>query len=126
MKYINISKLLLCVLVFAGLQVSCNMSDKNQPVTGAITVRTDDGSIIKGKSLFRSKCVFCHQPNSTEIVVGPGLQGILKQTALPVSKKSATPENIINQLRRPYKDMPSFTYLSEEEVLNIIAYLNTL
>lgn len=91
-----------------------------------ISLRTDNLSIKKGKELYESKCYFCHEALSTDWGVGPGHKGILKNPLLPVSKKPATPENIANQLIKPYKDMPSFSYLSEEEVLNLIAYLNTL
>ncbi len=35
-------------------------------------------------------------------------------------------ENIIHQIKTPYKDMPSFSYLSDEEVKSIVAFLNTL
>ncbi len=89
-------------------------------------VRTDTESIAKGKELYESKCSFCHDAFSTERVVGPGHKGILKNPLLPVSKKPATPENAANQLRNPYKDMPSFSYLSEDDVQNIVAFLNTL
>jgi len=91
-----------------------------------MVVRTDPASIGKGKNLFDSKCSFCHRADSTETIVGPGLKGILKKKGLPVSNRPATPENIADQLRNPYSDMPSFSYLSEEDALNIIAYLNTL
>lgn len=91
-----------------------------------ITVRTDPESIAKGKKIYESECTVCHYPNSTEWYFGPGHKGILKNPILPVSKKPATPENVANQLRNPFKDMPSFSYLSEEDVLNLIAYLNTL
>ncbi len=91
-----------------------------------ITVRTDSESIGKGKNLFDAKCSFCHNAYSTETIVGPGLKGILKNPDLPVSKKPAIPQNIANQIRKPYSDMPSFSYLSEDEVLDIIAFLNTL
>ena len=73
-----------------------------------------------------SQCSFCHKTNSTEKITGPGLKGILKNNNLPVSRRPATPENIAAQLKSPYKDMPSFSYLPEEDVLNIVAYLNTL
>lgn len=89
-------------------------------------VKTDLESIKKGQELYESKCYFCHDAFSTKWEVGPGHKGILKNPLLPVSKKPATPENIANQLRNPYKDMPSFSYLSDEDVLNLIAYLNTL
>lgn len=73
-----------------------------------------------------NKCSFCHDPYGTNTIVGQGHKGILKNQALPSIKKPATPENIANQLKSPYKDMPSFSYLSEDDVRNIIAFLNTL
>ena len=91
-----------------------------------IVVRTDPESIAKGKDLFESKCYFCHEAYSNHYGVGPGHKGILKNPLLPVSKKPATPENVASQIRRPFKDMPAFTYLSDEEINNIIAFLNTL
>ena len=94
--------------------------------TKKITVRTDPESIAKGKKIYESECTICHLPDSTEWYFGPGHKGILKNPVLPASKKPATPENIVNQLKNPYKDMPSFSYLSDEDILNPIAYLNTL
>ena len=90
------------------------------------TVMTDDESIALGKKLFDAKCGFCHKTNSTEKTVGPGLKGIMKGDKVLVSKKPATPKNIVDQLKNPYRNMPSFTSLSEEDILNVIAYLNTL
>ena len=109
------------------------MSDKKMSATKAeavqdtgIMIRTDDESIGKGKEIFDSKCYFCHDAKSTKKGVGPGMKGILKVDKFPVSEMAATPENVVKQLRTPYKSMPSFSYLSEEDILNIIAYLNTL
>jgi cytochrome c2 len=93
---------------------------------GKITLRTDSVSIKNGKELYESKCSFCHDPYSTKTNVGPGHKDILKNHLLPVSKKPATPENIAEQLRNPHRDMPSFSYLDDKDVQNIIAYLNTL
>lgn len=91
-----------------------------------VVVKTDSESIERGKELYESKCYFCHDAFSTEWGVGPGHKGILKNPFLPVSKKPATPENIANQIRNPYKDMPSFSYLSDREVEELIAFMNTL
>ncbi len=91
-----------------------------------IQIRTDAVSIARGKKLYESKCYFCHDAYSTQWGVGPGHKGILKNPILPVSKRPATPENIISQIKNPYKDMPSFDYLSEADILDLIAYLNTL
>jgi cytochrome c2 len=69
----------------------------------------------------------CHDAYSDDhTIVGPGLKGLLQRDVLPVSKKPATAENVLNQLNRPYNKMPSFHWISEEEKLNILAFLNTL
>jgi cytochrome c1 len=99
---------------------------KKDTVQEKILAKTDAQSIAKGKELYESKCTFCHDPFSNKTLTGPGHKGILKNPLLPVSKKAATPENVANQLRTPYKNMPSFSYLSDEDVQNITAYLNTL
>jgi hypothetical protein len=101
---------------------------KKEPMIEAVKIalKTDSESIRKGKELYESKCYFCHDAYSNKREVGPGHKGILKNPLLPVSKKPATPENAANQIRNPYKDMPSFSYLLDEDVENIVAFLNTL
>ncbi len=99
-------------------------------LTGAkesvLGIRTDAASIGRGKELYDSKCYSCHDPDSTETIVGPGHKGILKNPHLPVSKKAATSQNIALQIRSPYGAMPAFAYLSDEEVADLVAYMNTL
>jgi len=91
-----------------------------------IAVSTSSENIGRGKNLFDAKCSFCHDAYSTDTKVGPGLKGLLKNPNLPVSKNPATPENIRKQLVQPFNRMPSFGYLSDEEIKDIIAFLNTL
>ena len=91
-----------------------------------IVIKTDAESISAGRMLFVQKCEYCHDAYSTMKLGGPGLKGILKNPLLPVSKKPATPESIAAQLRHPLTNMPSFVYLDHNDVLNIIAFLNTL
>jgi hypothetical protein len=93
---------------------------------GAEAVRTDRLSIERGRTLFAARCGACHDPLSTNTIVGPGLKGLLKNPVLPISKNPATAESIRFQLRQPRGRMPSFAYLSEEEMGELIAYLNTL
>ncbi len=92
----------------------------------SIKIPTDTESIKKGKDIFSQKCFFCHEAHSRDKTVGPGLKGISREPCLPVSKKPSNAENIINQIKNPYKDMPSFSYLSDDEIKNIVAFLNTL
>jgi cytochrome c2 len=89
-------------------------------------VTTEPESIKRGETIFAAKCSICHDAYSTATKVGPGLKGVLKNPELPVSRRPARPENIIRQLRQPFNRMPSFGYLTEEEVADIIAFLNTL
>jgi mono/diheme cytochrome c family protein len=89
-------------------------------------IRTDRLSIERGRTLFLSRCASCHDPLSTNTIMGPGLKGLLKNPTLPVSKNPATAESVRFQLRQPMGRMPSFAYLSEDEMNDLIAYLNTL
>jgi hypothetical protein len=90
-------------------------------------VRTDSESIRRGNLLYNEKCIICHDPLGTAAKLGiPGHRGILKHPRLPISKKPATAENIADQLRNPVGKMPSFAYLSDEEILDVIAFVNTL
>ncbi len=91
-----------------------------------IIVRTDAESIKRGKNIFEKSCSFCHDPYSEKVMMGPGLKGVLENTVLPATKNEATPENIIKQLKNPFKQMPSFSHLQEDEVSAILSFLNTL
>jgi mono/diheme cytochrome c family protein len=95
-------------------------------VRGIVGIRTDPESIRRGRLLFHARCSACHDPTSTRTIIGPGLKGILKRKTLPVSGHPATAESIRFQLRQPLGRMPSFASLSEEDVADLIAYLNTL
>lgn len=93
---------------------------------GTEAIRTDRLSIEQGSRLFAARCAACHDPQSTRTIMGPGLQGLLKRPKLPISGHPATAESIRFQLKQPLGRMPSFAYLSPDEVEDLIAYLNTL
>lgn len=98
-------------------------SGTGNPLAKTVTHRGDPK---KGRTVFEEKCRFCHDPDSAQITVGPGLKGILKGSSLPASGKPATPENIALQLKKPLGKMPSFAHMTDEEVANVLAYLKTL
>ena len=81
---------------------------------------------VKGMALFTQKCSFCHYSNSIETKIGPGLKDVFNRKSLPVSKKEVSEKNIRRQLEFPYKNMPSFKDLSEQDVDALISYLKTL
>ena len=80
----------------------------------------------KGKETFDTSCSVCHNPDSTEAKVGPGLKGLYKKAALNNKKKpsDAVITTIINE---GGNGMPGFgDQLTPAEKLDLIAYLKTL
>ena len=78
-----------------------------------------------GKEIFDTKCSVCHNADSKDKKIGPGLAGI-KDGKLP-SGKDATDENILENLNKGGNGMPAFEkLLSDEEKASLIAYLHTL
>jgi mono/diheme cytochrome c family protein len=78
-----------------------------------------------GKELFEAKCAVCHNADSADKKIGPGLAGI-KDGKLP-SGKDATDENILENLNKGGNGMPAFEkLLSDEEKASLIAYVKTL
>ncbi|MGC2062119.1 MAG: cytochrome c [Thermodesulfovibrionales bacterium] len=92
----------------------------------SIQLKTDSDSITAGRTLFAQKCSNCHYIDRPDSFVGPSLMGILRNPLLPVSKKPSTPENIVRQMRHPFTNMPSFVFFSDEDLANILAFLNSL
>jgi len=84
------------------------------------------GDIERGENLFIKKCAFCHHTDSKDTKVGPGLKGIFKQKVLPVSKRPVTRENIRNQIRTPFANMPAVPDLSKQDIRDITEFLRVL
>lgn len=87
---------------------------------------TSPGAIENGRTLFNSKCATCHYADREESKSGPGLKNLLKRDGLPASRRPATVKNILLQLKRPFRTMPAFPSLSEEELADLLAYLKIL
>ena len=79
-----------------------------------------------GKKVFEARCVDCHNADSKEEKVGPGLKGV-KDGTLPSGRKS-THDNILGVVDEGSGDeMPAFgDLLSEKEKEDVIAYVLTL
>ena len=78
-----------------------------------------------GKEIFETKCAVCHNADSKDRKIGPGLAGI-KDGKLP-SGKDATDENMMENINKGGNGMPAFEkLLSDEEKLSLIAYMKTL
>ena len=84
-----------------------------------------DGDAAAGKQLFDTKCAICHNADSKEKKIGPGLQGI-KDGKLP-SGKDATYANVLKNLNEGGGGMPAFEKLiTDDEKDDVIAYVMTL
>jgi cytochrome c len=84
------------------------------------------GDATKGKAVFEDNCAVCHNADSDEKKMGPGLKGLFKKEKLKNGKKptDATVKAIINA---GGNGMPSYSdMLSDEERDNVLAYLKTL
>ena len=81
--------------------------------------------VSDGDAVFAGKCVVCHNTDSAEQKIGPGLAGI-KDGKLP-SGKDATDENLMTNINDGGNGMPAFaSLLSDEEKAQLVAYLKTL
>jgi mono/diheme cytochrome c family protein len=89
------------------------------------TLHAADGNVEDGKELFETKCSVCHNADSKEKKIGPGLQGI-KAGKLP-SGKDTTHENVMENLNKGGGGMPAFEkLLADQEKADIVAYVLTL
>lgn len=85
----------------------------------------DKGDAAKGKEVF-GQCAVCHNADSTEKKMGPGLKGLFKRDKL-VNGKKVTDANVREKIEQggngmpPYKDL-----LADQEKDDLIAYLKTL
>ncbi|MDX9786073.1 MAG: cytochrome c [Desulfobacterales bacterium] len=80
----------------------------------------------QGAELFTQRCAFCHYANKAESKVGPGLKDLFSQEKMSVSALPVSKETVEKQLRRPFKDMPSFDQLDDDQIAALLAYLETL
>ena len=101
-------------VLVAGLMAQLNAQDKAKP-----------GDAAKGKEVF-DQCSVCHNADSTETKVGPGLKGLFKMDKL-VNGKPVTEANVREIINAGGNGMPAYAdMLSDEERDNLIAYLKTL
>jgi len=83
------------------------------------------GDAAKGKEVF-DQCSVCHNSDSTEVKMGPGLKGLFKRAKLN-SGKPVSEANVLNQINEGGNGMPAYKdILSEDEKANVLAYLKSL
>ncbi len=83
------------------------------------------GDAEKGKEVFQ-QCGVCHNADSTEKKMGPGLKGLFQSDKMTNGKKP-TEANVRAKIDEGGNGMPSYKeMLSDEEKADLIAYLKTL
>jgi mono/diheme cytochrome c family protein len=85
------------------------------------------GDAKAGKEVFENNCSVCHNSDSTEVKMGPGLKGISKRAKMTTTGKAPTDANLLEKISTGGNGMPAYAdILSAEEKANVIAYLKTL
>jgi len=94
--------------------------------TGSVAaLAAQKGDAAKGKEVF-GQCAVCHNADSTDKKMGPGLKGLFKHDKL-VNGKKVTDATVRDQIEQGGNGMPSYKdMLSDTEKDDLIAYLKTL
>ena len=84
------------------------------------------GDAAKGKEVF-DQCSVCHNSDSTEKKMGPGLKGLYKKTKLDSTGKPVNDANVLAKINEGGNGMPAYKdMLTDDEKANLLAYLKTL
>ena len=95
-------------------------------VGGRVFAAPPAGDAEKGKSVFEDNCAVCHNADSDEKKMGPGLKDLFKKDKLKNGKKP-TEANIKAIINAGGNGMPAYSdMLSDEERDDVLAYLKTL
>lgn len=80
-----------------------------------------------GKTTFEAKCAFCHNADSTEKKIGPGLKGLYARGTMADGTTKVTDETVTDRILNGKAPMPPFKdQLSPAEVKQLVEYLKTL
>jgi len=83
------------------------------------------GDAAKGKVVFE-QCAVCHNPDSDEKKMGPGLKGLYKKDKMTNGKKPAD-ATVRAKIDEGGSGMPAYKdMLSDSEKDDLLAYLKTL
>jgi cytochrome c len=84
------------------------------------------GDAAKGKAAFASNCSGCHNAESEERLMGPGLKGVSKHAKLG-NGEAVNDASITKMLNEGGNGMPPFAdLLTTGEKADILAYLKSL
>lgn len=84
------------------------------------------GDAAKGKEVFE-QCAVCHNADSDEKKMGPGLKGLMKKATLADGKTKTTEASVRQKIDQGGNGMPAYEeMLDKKEKDNLMAYLKTL
>jgi len=93
---------------------------------GSVSMYGQKGDAAKGKEVF-DQCSVCHNADSAEKKMGPGLKGLFKKAKLDSNGKPVNDANVLEKINEGGNGMPAYKdMLTDVEKANLIAYLKTL
>jgi mono/diheme cytochrome c family protein len=93
----------------------------------ASSLYAQQGDAAKGKQVFEDNCSVCHNSDSADVKVGPGLKGLSKKDKMSTTGKAPTDANILAKINEGGNGMPAYKdILSDTDKANVIAFLKTL
>src|SRR6476620_2732624 len=94
-------------------------------MSGKVMLSAGKGDAAKGKVVFE-QCAVCHNADSDEKKMGPGLKGLYKKDKMTNGKKP-TDATVRAKVDEGGNGMPAYKdMLSDQEKDDLIAYLKTL
>lgn len=106
-----------------GLQLRTSRAQDAPPAAAASGAPT----ATAGKTVFEQKCSVCHNADSTDKKIGPGLKGLYARGTFTTSGNKITDESITAFIQAGSGMMPPFKGVLEPASLqDVVAYLKTL
>jgi cytochrome c len=94
-------------------------------IGGKVMSSAPKGDAAKGKVVFE-QCAICHNADTDEKKMGPGLKGLFKKDKMANGKKP-TDAAVLDKINEGGNGMPPYKdTLSDAEKDDVIAYLKTL
>jgi cytochrome c len=81
----------------------------------------------RGQTVFKEKCALCHNADSTEAKIGPGLKGEYKKPTFSSDQIKLTDEALTTFIQNGKGMMPAFkTVLDPDKIKDVVEYVKTL
>jgi len=94
-------------------------------LSGKVMLSAGKGDAAKGKVVFE-QCAVCHNADSDEKKMGPGLKGLFKKDKMANGKKPSD-ATVMSKINDGGNGMPAYKdMLSDTEKDDLLAYLKTL